>query len=202
MGRLEVFCGPMFSGKSEALIKRVQRSLIARRPTWVFKPEIDGRYAEAEVVSHAGQRVEAHNVASLSAIQAILDAEDADAARPGLIAIDEVQFFAPEGDAVDRSLAEAFFYRLVVASPHRIVVSGLDLDFRGVPFGIMPYLLALAGRVDKLCAVCAVCGEDASRSQRLVDGEPAPWDTPVVQIGGTEAYEPRCLAHWDAPQRR
>lgn len=196
MGRLEVVCGPMFSGKSEALIRRVRRGQLARRPTWVFKPALDARYAEAHVVSHDGQRVEALSVASAAEIVRHLDATGAWSARAGLVAIDEIQFFAPDASDAGAVREVRTLIERLVASPHRVIVSGLDLDFAGRPFGIVPWLLAVAERIDKLSSVCAVCGDDAVRSQRLIDGEPAPPEAPVVQVGGSESYEPRCLRHW------
>lgn len=198
MGRLEVICGPMFSGKSEALIRRVRRTELARRPMWVFKPALDERYGAAHVVSHDGRRIEALSVATAGDIARALELAGAlePDTPPGLIAIDEVQFFAPDLGERESMAAMRGLVERLVASVHRIVVCGLDLDFAGRPFGIMPWLLAVAERIDKLTSVCAVCGEDAVRSQRLIDGAPAPWDAPVVLVGGAEAYEPRCLRHW------
>ncbi|OIP30666.1 MAG: thymidine kinase [Deltaproteobacteria bacterium CG2_30_63_29] len=196
MSRLEVVCGPMFSGKSEELIRHVRRTLIARRPVWVFKPALDERYSTEAVVSHDGRRVEAISAATLRDVIEHLTEVHAWEASPGIIAIDELQFFAP--DELDRELideAEGIFSRLIRCQ-HRVVVSGLDLDFRGKPFGVMPAIMAMAEKVSKLTAVCQMCGEPATRSQRLIDGKPAPVGTPVVLVGGDEAYEARCIEHW------
>jgi thymidine kinase len=176
-GWIEVVCGSMFSGKTEELIRRVRRAKIARQNVQVFKPDIDTRYSLREVTSHNGVQIEAIPV---SGAQALLDQIDPDAT---VVAIDEVQFY--DGDVV--GVCEALADRGV-----RVIVSGLDTDFRGEPFGPMPELMARAERVDKLQAICVVCGQPASRTQRLIDGQPASYDDPVVLVGASEVYEARC----------
>jgi thymidine kinase len=177
-GWIEVIAGPMFSGKSEELIRRVTRATIARQPVQVFKPTIDDRYHRVAVASHAGRTLEAEAVADVAALRAAL----ADTAR--VIAIDEAQFF------------DATLVPLVIEladRDRRVLVAGLDLDFRGEPFGPMPALLACAEVVEKLTAICR-CGKAATRTQRLIGGEPAHEDDPVILVGAAESYEPRCRA--------
>lgn len=183
-GRLEVICGSMFSGKTEELIRRVRRAIIARQHVQVFKPAIDTRYSIQRVTSHNGQDFEAHAVGSA---QDILDQLADDTT---VVAIDEVQFFDP---------GIARVVELLAARGIRVIVAGLDMDFRGEPFGSMPVLLSRADEVQKLHAICMVCGEDASRTQRLVDGEPARYDDPVIMVGAAEAYEARCREHHAVP---
>ena len=175
-GRLEAIVGPMFSGKSEELIRRVNRALIAGQVVQVFKPAIDDRFDATAVASHAGRRLEAIPVERVQRIRANLP-EDAQ-----LIAFDECQFFGVE--IVELALEQA-------DAGKRVVVAGLDLDFRGQPFGPMPDLLAHAELVDKLTAICR-CGRQATRTQRLIAGSPAHYDDPVILVGASERYEPRC----------
>ncbi len=176
-GWIEVICGGMFSGKSEELIRRVRRAHIARQQVQAFKPAIDDRYHAEHIASHAGGTFESLPVATAKDIVPQI--------RLGtsVVAIDEVQFFDDGIVNVIRELAEA---------GKRVIVCGLDLDFRGEPFGIMPRLLAVAEYVDKLQAICVQCGSPATRTQRLIDGEPAHWDEPVILVGAAEHYEPRC----------
>lgn len=178
-GWIEVVCGGMFSGKTEELIRRVTRARIARQRVQVFKPVMDDRYAPGMVNSHAGSRLEAVRARTSAEIAAMVE-EDAQ-----VVAIDEVQFFDPELIALCQRLANG---------GKRVVCTGLDLDFRGEPFGFMPSLLAVAEHVEKLQAICLACGAPATRSQRLIDGHPARYDDPVILIGATEAYEARCRA--------
>ncbi|MCA9972363.1 MAG: thymidine kinase [Anaerolineales bacterium] len=176
-GRIELICGSMFSGKTEELIRRLRRAVIARQQVQVFKPALDTRYHEERVTSHNGLNFEARPV---EAARAILDAIEPDTT---VVAIDEVQFFDPEIVAVCEMLAE---------QEKRVICAGLDMDFRGEPFGALPALLARAEMIDKLHAICVVCGEEASRTQRLINGEPAAYDDPVVLVGAAEVYEARC----------
>ena len=169
--------GSMFSGKSEELIRRVKRAVIARRAVQVFKPVIDDRYGLEIVRSHDGDSFVATPVRSSAEILPRLSPETS------VVAIDEVQFFDEEIVPVVKRLVE---------DGRRVICAGLDLDFRGEPFGPVPRLLALAERVDKLAAICVVCGEPATRTQRIVDGVPASSDDPIIVIGATEAYEARC----------
>lgn len=176
-GRIELICGSMFSGKTEELIRRLRRALIARQKVQVFKPAIDDRYHTEKVTSHNGLDFQALAVASAPDIMTRLDEETT------VVAIDEVQFFSSEIVPLCESLADA---------GKRVICAGLDTDFRGEPFGPMPALMARAEEVDKLHAICVVCGEEASRTQRLIDGRPAAFDDPVVLVGAAEVYEARC----------
>lgn len=189
-GHLEVIVGPMFSGKSEELIRRLTRSLIARQRVAVFKPAIDKRYHATEVASHAGRTLEAVAVPNALAIRAHLSGQGEllSAAPEGVdvVGIDEAQFFGPELVPLVLELADAGV---------RVVLGGLDLDFRAEPFGSMPELLARAESVDKLSAICTVCGAPATRTQRLIGGQPARFDDPVVLVGAQESYEARCRVH-------
>lgn len=176
-GRLELICGSMFSGKTEELIRRIRRAIIARQKVQVFKPVIDHRYGVERVTSHNGIGLEAYPV---QASAEILDRIDPDTT---VIAIDEVQFFDEGVIEVCENLAEKGL---------RVLCAGLDTDFRGVPFGPMPELMARAEQVSKLHAICVICGNEASRTQRLIDGKPAAFDDPVVLVGASEVYEARC----------
>lgn len=184
IGSLEVITGSMFCGKSDELIRRLRRAKIARQPVQVFKPAIDDRYAEAKVVSHAGNEFDAVAIEKAADIRAQLQPETT------VVAIDEAQFLDDEIVAVVKYLAD---------NGIRVIVAGLDTDFRGEPFGSMPTLTAQAERVDKLHAICMVCGGDASRTQRLVNGEPANYNDPIVIVGASEMYEARCRAHHQVP---
>lgn len=176
-GWLELITGPMFSGKSEELIRRVTRAFIARQTVQVFKPAIDDRYGEVAVASHNGRTLNAVPIEGVAGLQARL----ADSTQ--VIAIDEAQFLPDELINAALDLADA---------GSRVIVAGLDLDFRGEPFGPMPELLARAEVVDKLTAVCSVCGLAATRTQRLIGGHPAHFDDPVIMVGAAEAYQARC----------
>ncbi|GAA5533096.1 thymidine kinase [Deinococcus aluminii] len=190
-GHLEVIVGPMFSGKSEELIRRVTRAVIARQRVAVFKPAIDDRYHAAHVASHAGRTIEAVAVRDAAAIRAHLAGEgpllsSPEVELPEVVGIDEAQFFGPDLGPLVLDLAEAGV---------RVILAGLDLDFRAEPFGCIPDLLARAESVEKLTAICTVCGAPATRSQRLIGGQPARFDDPVVLVGAQEAYEARCRVH-------
>ncbi len=176
-GWVEVICGSMFSGKTEELIRRVRRAQIAKQKVQVFKPSLDNRYALEKVTSHDGMNLDATIVTEA---REILDLVEPDTA---VVAIDEVQFF-------DWSIAEVC--NTLAARGKRVIVTGLDMDFRGEPFGPMPLLMAEAERVDKLSAICVVCGAPASRTQRLINGQPASYDDPVIMVGASEVYEARC----------
>jgi thymidine kinase len=184
-GKLEVITGCMFSGKTEELIRRLERVRIAGGKVILFKPTIDTRYSRKAIVTHYGREFAAHLLPpgeeSVSRLKAIVGEEAL--AAGSVIAFDEGNFFS---DALS-GLCET-----LVRSGKRVIVAGLDLTFAAEPFGPMPALMAAADRVDKLQAVCVKCGGEATRSQRLVDGRPAPANDPVIQIGGTEAYEARC----------
>jgi thymidine kinase len=183
-GWIELICGSMFSGKSEELIRRVRRADFAKQNIKVFKPQIDNRYSKEEIVSHNGTAFRAQPISDAKEIIHYIDA-DVD-----VIAIDEVQFFSD--DIVD-------IVQMLANSGYRVIVAGLDQDFRGEPFGPMPKLLSIAELVTKLQAVCAVCGSPASRTQRLINGEPASYNDPVILVGAAESYEPRCRHHHIVP---
>lgn len=181
---MEVICGSMFCGKTEELIRRLRRAIIAKRHVQVFKPAIDNRYVVEKVHSHAGIEIDAIPIDHISDVYKYLKEET------NVIGIDEAQFFTPDiveicEDLVNRGI--------------RVILAGLDTDFRGEPFGSMPVLMARAERVDKLNAICMVCGEAASRTQRLVNGEPAHYDDPLVIVGTSEMYEARCRKHHVVP---
>ncbi len=177
-GWLELIVGPMFSGKSEELIRRVTRAVIARQSVQVFKPALDNRYDLAAVASHNGRRFEAVAVRDVAELESQLKPESQ------VVAIDEGQFLS--GDLVSPALELA-------GSGKRVIIAGLDMDFRGEPFGPIPELLARAESVVKLTAICA-CGRAATRTQRLVNGRPAHASDPVILVGTKESYEPRCRA--------
>ena len=176
-GWIEVVCGSMFSGKTEELIRRVRRAQIARQKVQVFKPAMDTRYDKRKVASHNGMQVEAVPVESTVRLRALIEPDTT------VVAIDEAQFFDDQVVVLCEELAD---------QGTRVIVAGLDMDFRGEPFGPVPTLMARAERVDKLQAICVVCGGPASRTQRLINGQPAAYDDPVILVGASEVYEARC----------
>jgi len=184
-GSVEVITGSMFCGKTDELIRRLRRATIARQKVQVFKPAIDIRYAVEKVMSHAGAEFDALPIEKSAEIFEHLDDEVT------VVAIDEAQFFDADVVDVARELAERGI---------RVIVAGLDMDFRAEPFGPMPALLAEAEEVRKLRAICMVCGEEASRTQRLVNGKPARYDDPIVIVGADELYEARCRDHHEVPR--
>jgi thymidine kinase len=184
-GSIEVVCGSMFSGKTDELIRRLIRATIAKQKVQVFKPAIDVRYAVEKVTSHAGTNYSAIPVEKAAEIRERIDEDTT------VVAIDEAQFFDPEIVDVAQELAERGV---------RVIVAGLDMDFRGEPFGPMPVLMSKAEKVDKLHAICMTCGNEASRTQRLVNGKPARYDDPVVIVGASEMYEARCRQHHQVPR--
>jgi len=183
--QLEIITGCMFSGKTEELIRRLERVRIARGHVLLFKPSIDNRYSENAVVTHYGREFSAHRLdpgeETMEALEALVGSEAVE--RTSVIAFDEGNFYSHRLPALCEAL---------VARGKRVIVAGLDLTFAGEPFGAMPTLMALADRVDKLQAVCVKCGGVATRTQRLVEGQPAPTDGPVIQVGGLGTYEARC----------
>ncbi len=183
-GQIEVICGSMFSGKTEELIRRVRRASIARQKVQVFKPDIDDRYNIQRVTSHNGQDFGAIPVRDSAALLARVEPDTT------VVAIDEAQFFDHGIVRVTNHLAN---------NGVRVIIAGLDMDFRGEPFGPMPALLCRADEVQKLHAICMVCGENASRTQRLVNGQPARYDDPIILVGASEAYEARCREHHSVP---
>jgi thymidine kinase len=179
-GWVEVIAGSMFSGKSEELIRRVRRAMIAKKRVQVFKSHLDTRYSGVFTVgSHDGRTVEAVPVDSAAQVATRLDPS------AQVIAIDEVQFLDDGIVSLASDLADR---------GRRVILAGIDTDFRGEPFGPMPRLMCCAELVDKLHAICVLCGAPATRNQRLVNGKPAHWDSPLIMVGGTESYEARCRA--------
>lgn len=176
-GWIEVITGSMYCGKSEELIRRVRRAKIAKQEVQVFKPAIDDRYHKANVASHNGEQLEAIPIDQAADILSKL--------KPNVdvIAIDEANFCDQQLVDLCEHLADQGF---------RVIVAGLDRDFRGEPFGPMPGLMALAEYVDKLHAICVQCGNPASRTQRLIAGKPAQYDDPIILVGATDVYEARC----------
>jgi thymidine kinase len=183
-GSIEVITGSMFCGKTDELIRRLRRATIARQKVQVFKPVIDTRYAVEKVTSHAGSEFDALPVQNAQEIIKHL------ASDTTVVGIDEAQFFDNEILEITKKLADHGV---------RVIVAGLDTDFRGEPFGPLPFLMAKADLVDKLHAICMVCGEAASRTQRLVNGKPANYHDPVVIVGASELYEARCRKHHEVP---
>jgi thymidine kinase len=184
-GRIEVICGSMFCGKTEELIRRVRRAVIAKQSVQVFKPLLDNRYGIESVSSHTGQNIAAVALTSPREIHGKLNPDTT------VVAIDEAQFFDTSIVDVVDELAERGI---------RVILAGLDMDFRGEPFGQMPELLCRAEEVTKLHAICVVCGEPASRTQRLVNGSPARYDDPIILVGAQENYEARCRIHHQIPR--
>jgi thymidine kinase len=184
-GGIEIVCGSMFSGKTEELIRRVRRAKIAKQNVQVFKPALDTRYTTEAVTSHNGLGVDAVPVQSAAEIEKLILPETS------VVAIDEVQFFGWEVTELCQKLADRGV---------RVIAAGLDTDFRGEPFGPMPVLMAQAETVEKLQAICVVCGNPASRTQRLINGQPAAYDDPVILVGGSESYEARCRKCHQVPR--
>jgi thymidine kinase len=185
VGSIEVVTGSMFSGKTDEMIRRLRRATIARQKVQVFKPIIDNRYNVDKVTSHAGTVFDAVPVQCSADILLRIEPDTS------VVGIDEAQFFDDEIVTIAEQLAN----RNV-----RVIVAGLDTDFRGEPFGCMPVFLSIAERVDKLQAICMVCGEPASRTQRLVNNRPAHYNDPIVIVGASELYEARCRQHHQVPR--
>jgi thymidine kinase len=175
----------MFSGKTEELIRRVRRAIIAHQKVQIFKPQLDDRYGVERVTSHNGMTVSAVPVKDAKDIVDCLESDTT------VVAIDEVQFFTNEITDVVESLANRGI---------RVIAAGLDMDFRAEPFGCMPALLCLAEEITKLSAICVQCGDLATRSQRLVNGEPAHYNDPIIMVGAQERYEARCRACHKVPK--
>lgn len=184
-GSIEVVCGSMFCGKTDELIRRLRRATIAKQKVIVFKPSIDNRYEEQRVASHAGSTFDAIPINHARDIHTHITPDVT------VVGVDEAQFFDEEIIPVVSALADQGI---------RVIVAGLDQTFKGEPFGCMPVLMALAERVDKLQAICMTCGEPASRTQRLVNGQPAKYDDPIIIVGASEMYEARCRTHHTVPR--
>ncbi len=184
-GSIEVITGSMFSGKTDEMIRRLRRATIARQKVQVFKPVIDNRYHVERVTSHAGTAFDAIPIQSSADIWNHLEKDTT------VVAIDEAQFFDEDIVNVVTKLADKGI---------RVIVAGLDTDFRAEPFGCMPVFMSIAERVDKLQAICMVCGEPACRTQRLVNNKPAHYDDPIIIVGASEMYEARCRKHHEVPR--
>lgn len=176
-GKLEVICGPMFSGKSEELIRRLKRAELGQQKVCAFKHKLDNRMAIEFIQSHNGAKFKA------IALDNPLDMNLFIADDMQVIAIDEIQFFSTEIISIILDLVD---------NGKRVIVAGLDLDFRGLPFGTLPTLLALADDVTKLTAICIKCGNEAHLSQRLINGKAAKFDDPIIMVGAQEKYQARC----------
>ncbi|MFQ5611047.1 MAG: thymidine kinase [Anaerolineae bacterium] len=185
-GWIELICGSMFSGKTEELIRRLRRAEYARQRVQVFKPAIDDRYEKDRLSSHSGSQFEACVVQDAAEIGSQIGTDT------NVVAIDEVQFF----DWAIANLCES-----LANQGKRVILAGLDMDFRGEPFGPMPLLMAQAEIIDKLRAICMVCGAPASRTQRLINGQPAHYNDPVIMVGAEEVYEARCRHCHQVPRK-
>jgi thymidine kinase len=185
-GWVHVICGCMFCGKTDEMLRLLRRFSIAGRRVILVKPRLDTRTDEVTVVSRSGAQHQAVTVETSAEIEALVGEAD-------IVAVEEGQFFDEALPDVVERLAD---------SGKQVVVTGLDRDFRGIPFGPMPRLMALADQVTKLTAICVVCGEPATRTQRLIDGAPAPAESPLIVIGGMgdETYEARCRLHHEVPE--
>ena len=185
---LEVIMGPMISGKTSELIRRVEREVYAKKKGAIFKIAFDRRYSARQVVTHNGLRYNAYTVASsaegLRKIEELADSKGLDA-----IGVDEVNFFPRELVGVLDRLADT----------RKVIACGLNLNFKAEPFPTTMELAARADRVRYLSAVCVVCGQEATRTQRLIGGKPAPKDSPIIVVGGKELYEPRCRTCYAPP---
>lgn len=177
-GWIEVITGGMYAGKTEELLRRVRRVKYAKKEILVFKPALDTRYGLNEIVSHNNERIDSISINAPEEIFRYFGSK-----LPYAVAADEVQFFGKELIEIAEDLA---------SHGVRVILAGLDTDFRGEPFGIMPELLARAEYVTKLAAICQVCGAPATRTQRIIGGKPAKFDDPIILIGAKEQYEARC----------
>ncbi len=184
-GWVHVICGCMFCGKTDEMLRLLRRFSIAGRRVLLVKPRLDTRTDVDRVLSRSGAQHEAVTVDDSSQIEGVAGEAD-------IVAIEEGQFLDERlPDVVER----------LAAAGKQVIVTGLDRDFRGIPFGAMPRLMALADQVTKLTAICVLCGEPATRTQRLIGGQPAPFDSPLIVIGGLgdETYEARCRLHHEVP---
>ncbi len=186
-GWLEVICGCMFAGKTEELIRRINRIKYAKKTVIVFKPVIDNRYDKTQVVSHSNHRVDSIPIKDSTEVLKHLNQ------LPYAVAFDEAQFF-DKGliDVIDR----------LANSGVRVIVAGLDQDFRGEPFGIMPELMAKSEYITKLQGICMVCGAPATRTQRIINGRPADYDDPTILVSASEKYESRCRHCHQVPRKK
>ncbi len=184
----ELITGPMSCGKTEELLRRVKRCMIAKKKVKVISPQIDTREQSDCIKSRNGLWLDAIKVKhSIQILSLVKDDDD-------VVAIDELQFFDSNIVKVIAKLME---------QGKKVIGTGLDLDFKGEVFGSMPELMCIATNVDKLHAVCMKCGSDhATRTQRLIDGKPADKNSPLIMIGGDETYEARCIKCWELPDAK
>lgn len=181
-GRIEVICGPMFSGKTSELLRRIKRYEIAKQKVVSFKPSVDDRYSEDCIASHSGQQQPSIVLDNTAGLIEFLELKKE---RPHVVAIEEVQFFDKEIISVIKHMV----YNMDI----RVVVAGLDMDYKGKPFPVMAELLSRAEKICKLHAVCTICGGKATKTAKL--GPPID-NSAIVDVGGIEKYEPRCSFHW------
>jgi thymidine kinase len=180
-GRLEVICGSMFSGKTEELMRRLKRAEFAKLKTVSIKPSIDNRGGKSYIASHDGKKRLAFSIENeAESIMEIIKVADG---SPDVIGIDEVQFFSPEIIKVINTFVD---------QGKRVIAAGLDMDYRGEPFGVLPSLLSMADEILKLKAICTECGGDAHFSQRIINSQPAKYSDPTIMVGATECYQARC----------
>ncbi len=189
-GRIEVICGCMFSGKTEELIRRLHHVQIARQQLMAFTPRRDTRYRSGSLVSHNGVSIDARVIDSIREVPQYVQ-EDVQ-----VVAIDELHFLDDDPDLICATCQELADRNI------RVLVAGLDQDFRALPFPPMARLLSIAEQIDKLYAICVRCGAYATRSQRLINQQPAPYDAPTIAVGGLEMYEARCRACFEKPERQ
>jgi len=184
-GRIEIICGCMFSGKTEELIRRIRHVNLARQTFRIFTPRLDTRYSTRHVTSHIGSQIEAQPIRSMS--EAVEGADDVQ-----VVALDEIHFLE---DSPEQILGAC---QNLANRGLRVLVAGLDQNYRAEPFPAMAMLMAIAEQVDKLYAICARCGAYATRTQRLINGQPAPADAPTIVVGGRELYEARCRTCYES----
>jgi thymidine kinase len=184
--RIEVICGPMFSGKTDELLRRLNRLKYSRHEFLLFKPKLDNRYSEISVVTHDNKATDSVSVENAEQILEICDQNP----NIKVVAVDESQFFLRK-EPVGRNLVEVC--QLLRASGYRVILNGLDMDFMGNPFGLMPELMAISDEVRKLTSVCLICGADATMTHRVDENQE------VVELGSTDKYQARCFTHWHKP---
>lgn len=187
-GYIEMIVGPMFSGKSEDLIKNINTFIIAKKKVLIFKPKKDSRSGYTEIKSRNGKKIRAYPIKNSKEIYEIIENQEE---KPTVVAIDEVQFFDEGLIEVSEKLADDGI---------KVLLAGLDMDFRGEPFPTVAKLMARAEIVNKLKAVCTICAQPATRSQRIIEGEPAHYDSPTIQVGDSDIYEARCRIHHYVPK--
>lgn len=185
-GSIEIIVGPKSSGKTDEIIRRLRRATYGDYKIQVFKVDVATRFSENKIVSHAGDEFEATPVKTTEQLKKLLKGDTS------LVAIDDAQFLDKEIVPLTQEMADKGI---------RVIVAGLDTDFRGEPFGFVPILMAQADILDKHSAICMVCGEEATFTQRLIDGEPASYNDPVIAIGASKLHEARCREHHKVPRK-